>query len=143
LFLSRTVLLLACLVPVVGLAADPPVIKRVQAVPTDPTAGPEMFKQYCASCHGLDAKGHGPAVPALKVPPPDLTVLSKNNHGKFPEPRVYSAIRGDVNTYSAHGSKDMPVWGTIFHDMSSGPNDMREVARMRALCLYLEGLQQK
>ena len=139
----KFVLSFVCLVPVAIFAADVPVVKKVNAPIISASSGPEMFKQYCASCHGLDAKGHGPAVPALKVPPPDLTVLSKNNHGKFPEPRVYSAIRGDVNTYSAHGSKDMPVWGTIFHDMSSGPNDMREVARMRALCLYLEGLQQK
>jgi mono/diheme cytochrome c family protein len=36
-----------------------------------------MFKEYCASCHGADAKGHGPAVRALKVAPPDLTMLSK------------------------------------------------------------------
>jgi mono/diheme cytochrome c family protein len=141
-FLSRFVLSIACLVPVVALAADPPVIKKVQATPTSPTSGPEMFKQYCAACHGLDAKGHGPAVPALKVPPPDLTVLSKNNKGKFPDPRVYTAIRGDVSL-DAHGSKDMPVWGTIFHDMSNGPNDMREAARLRALCLYIESLQQK
>ena len=64
-----------------------------------------MFKQYCASCHGLDAKGHGPAVPALKVPPPDLTSLTKNNHGKFPEPRVFQAIKGDVVVITADNIK--------------------------------------
>jgi len=134
---------LVCLVPVVTFAADPPVIKKVHAQFTSPTSGPEMFKQYCASCHGVDAKGHGPAFAALKVPPPDLTVLTKNNHGKFPDPRVYTAIRGDASV-EAHGSKDMPVWGQIFHEMANNsPDDMQVAARMRSLCLYIESLQQK
>jgi mono/diheme cytochrome c family protein len=141
-FFFRFVLAFACLAPVVSFAADPPVIKKVQAATTSPTAGPEMFKQYCASCHGLDARGHGPAVPALKVPPPDLTLLSRNNHGKFPDARVYTAIRGDV--VDAHGSKDMPVWGVLFREMANNsPDDMQVAARMRTLCLYIESLQQK
>lgn len=38
-------------------------------------SGKEMFKTYCATCHGEDARGHGPATAALKVAPPDLTLL--------------------------------------------------------------------
>jgi mono/diheme cytochrome c family protein len=99
-----------------------------------------MFKLYCASCHGLDAKGHGPAVPALKVPPPDLTLLSQKNHGKFPSAMVYTAIRGDVSVF-AHGSKDMPVWGVVFHEMAS--NEAQVAERMSNLSLYIQSLQQK
>jgi mono/diheme cytochrome c family protein len=40
-----------------------------------------MFRSYCAVCHGLDAKGSGPAAPALKMEPADLTTLAKENQG--------------------------------------------------------------
>jgi mono/diheme cytochrome c family protein len=142
-FLFRSCLPLVLLVPVVTFAADPPVIKKVPVVATSPISGSEMFREYCASCHGADARGHGPAVRALKVPPPDLTLLSRNNHGKFPDQLVYVSIKGDVNLPS-HGSKDMPVWGTIFHEMAAGGIGETQVAfRMRNLCLYIESLQQK
>ena len=37
--------------------------------------GPNMYRQYCATCHGLDAKGNGPTASSLKKAPADLTVL--------------------------------------------------------------------
>jgi mono/diheme cytochrome c family protein len=141
-FFFRFVLSFACLVSAATFAADFPVVKKVSAPFTPSSSGPEMFKQYCASCHGVDAKGHGAAAAALKVPPTDLTLLSKHNNGKFPEPAVYSAIWGD--NVNAHGSSDMPVWGTIFHQMSNNsPDNMQEKARMSALCRYIQSLQQK
>ena len=142
-FFFRTLLSFVCLVPIVTFAADPPVIKKVTAPTTSPMSGSEMFKQYCAACHGADAKGHGPASAALKIPPPDLTLLSRNNHGKFPDTRVYSSIRGDVNNDS-HGSPDMPVWGTVFRDMSNISGNDRDLAmRMSNLCRYIQSVQQK
>ena len=102
-----------------------------------------MFKAYCASCHGADAKGQGPAAAAMRVPPADLTLLAKNNNGKFPDRRVYAAIRGDVNL-AAHGSNTMPVWGTIFHEMAdNGGGDREPALRLATLCRYIESLQQK
>src|ERR1039457_4011137 len=32
----------------------------------DITSGKNMFVNYCASCHGVDGKGNGPAAVALK-----------------------------------------------------------------------------
>ena len=52
-------------------------IKHATASPTSAASGKEMFKAYCASCHGEDAKGDGPAAAALKQPPADLTALAK------------------------------------------------------------------
>ncbi len=46
-------------------------IKKVPIQGGAPASGEEMFIAYCAACHGKDAKGNGPAVPALKVSPPD------------------------------------------------------------------------
>ena len=103
----RSALALLCAAPLVILAANPPVVKQVPAQQTSPASGTEMFKSYCASCHGADAKGHGPAALAMQIPPPDLTLLAKNNHGKFPDRRVYTSIRGDVNS-GAHGSAACP-----------------------------------
>ena len=140
-FFARFVLSSVCLFPLLSFAADPHVvIKKTNVVPVSAAAGPEMFKQYCASCHGLDAKGHGRAVPALKVPPPDLTLLSQKNHGKFPSAMVYTAIRGDVSVPS-HGSPDMPVWGLVFHEMAN--NEAQVAERMSNLSLYIQSLQQK
>jgi hypothetical protein len=37
---------------------------------TSEKAGQEVFRSFCAVCHGTDAKGNGPAVPGLKKRPP-------------------------------------------------------------------------
>jgi mono/diheme cytochrome c family protein len=115
-----------------------PKIKNTTISPTSASSGEEMFKAYCAVCHGTDAKGTGPAAPALKKPPADLTVLTKNNNGKFPEMKVFQTIVGD-NANPVHGSKDMPVWGTLFRslDRSSGVEQLR----VRNLTMYVQGLQ--
>jgi mono/diheme cytochrome c family protein len=117
-----------------------PVIKTVPPTQTSPAEGAEMFKAYCAACHGLDAKGNGPAVPALKKAPGDLTMLTKNAGGKFPELRVYNAIRGD-SALPAHGSKDMPVWGEVFKDLdrASGVSSLR----LRNLTMHIQSIQAK
>lgn len=88
-------------------------IKHVPAPATSAASGSEMFKAYCASCHGVDGKGNGPAAAALKVMPTDLTSLSKTNGGKFPSAKVGATLRGEADI-AAHGSKEMPVWGKVF-----------------------------
>jgi mono/diheme cytochrome c family protein len=57
-------------------------VKREAAPLTSPASGKEMFTSYCASCHGKDAKGNGPAANPLKQLPADLTTLAKRNGGK-------------------------------------------------------------
>ncbi len=124
-----------------GTAANKPVIKHVPAQYTSASSGKEMFNAYCASCHGTDAKGDGPAAPALKMPTTDLTTLAIKNHGAFPAAHVAAALQGDAMT-PAHGSKDMPVWGPIF--MTIGGHSAAEVQlRIRNLTAYLESLQVK
>ena len=116
-------------------------VKHVPIKPTSPASGSEMYANYCAVCHGKDGKGGGPAADALKVPPTDLTTLSKRNGGKFPSAHVASAIRGDVNL-PAHGSKEMPVWGPLFGRLSQGhPAEVQQ--RIANLSAYIESLQVK
>jgi mono/diheme cytochrome c family protein len=118
-----------------------PEIKHVPAPATSAASGKEMFKAYCAPCHGQSAKGDGPAASALKTPPPDLTVLAKNNGGKFPSDRVTSILRGQA-TVSAHGNQDMPVWGPVFWRMSGG-HEAEVQQRIANLTHYIETLQVK
>jgi mono/diheme cytochrome c family protein len=78
-------------------------------------SGAESYRVYCASCHGVDGKGGGPAAPALKKAPADLTQISKRNHGDFPAFRVTHIIDG-YEIEAVHGSREMPVWGDYFRD---------------------------
>ena len=114
-------------------------IKRDRAHYTSPTSGEEMYKAYCASCHGLQAKGDGPAAPAFRADVPDLTRLAKQNGGKFPFFHIVQEIRGDVNNPS-HGSKEMPIWGPVFMSVSDR-QPAQVVQRMENLTKYIESLQ--
>jgi mono/diheme cytochrome c family protein len=116
-------------------------IKHVPIKPTSPASGPEMYKTYCAVCHGTDGKGNGPAVEALKVPPPDLTALASKNGGKYPALKVSAIIRGD-KVLAAHGSKDMPIWGPLFRTISGG-HESELQQRVSNLNQYIESLQKK
>jgi len=117
-----------------------PKIKKVPPAPTSAVSGKEMFHSYCASCHGVDGKGNGPAAPAFKKQPTDLTLLAQKNGGKFPGMHVMSSIQ-DV-TQNVHGSKDMPVWGPILSSVTSNKPEI-VMQRIRNLTDYVESLQQK
>jgi mono/diheme cytochrome c family protein len=116
-------------------------IKHVPIKPTSPASGAEMYKSYCAVCHGVDGKGNGPAAPALKMQPTDLTMLSHNNGGTYPAMKISSAIRGEDNV-PAHGTKDMPVWGRLFWSISGG-HEAEVQQRVVNLNKYIESLQAK
>jgi mono/diheme cytochrome c family protein len=100
--------------------------------------GPDLFQSYCASCHGSDAKGAGPAAVALKAKVPDLTLLAQKNGGVFPVMRVRQVIMGDVPAL-AHGSRAMPIWGPIFHQVEADM-DWGNV-RLSNLVQYLQSIQ--
>jgi mono/diheme cytochrome c family protein len=137
----RNLVLTACLASLaVTLAAQESKVKKVPLKKTA-VSGEEMYVNYCAACHGKAGKGDGPAASALKVPAPDLTTLSRNNKGKFPDLHVYNVIRGDVAT-PAHGSKEMPVWGSLLSSISSG-NPSEVDLRITNLTKYIEKLQVK
>jgi len=116
-------------------------VKREAAPVTSPASGKEMFVSYCASCHGKDAKGNGPAANALKQLPADLTTLAKRNGGKYPADKVNSILRGQT-TLMAHGDQEMPVWGPVFWRMSQGHEEQVQM-RIANLNRYLESLQEK
>jgi mono/diheme cytochrome c family protein len=106
-----------------------------------PTSGAAMYAEYCASCHGQDGKGDGPAAPALKAQTPDLTTLAKKNRGRFPGGNMYQVIKWGGGIIS-HGSKEMPVWGKAFLPVS-GHDEKQVDLRIRTLVNYIESLQVK
>ncbi len=102
--------------------------------------GPDLFRHHCAPCHGEDGKGGGPAAAALKAKVTDLMTLAQRNKGKFPAERVRKVIVGD-EAVASHGSREMPVWGPIFHQVE-WDQDLGNV-RVENLVRYLESIQQK
>jgi mono/diheme cytochrome c family protein len=97
--------------------------KSTQVKGASHISGAQMFKEYCAVCHGSGGKGDGPVATALKVPPHDLTTLAQRHDGKFPDEYVASILKNGVKN-PAHGSGEMPVWGRTFETMN----------RWKALC---------
>jgi mono/diheme cytochrome c family protein len=123
-------------------AQDKPTIKKVPAQAIPSVEGKDNYQEYCAVCHGKDAKGNGPAARALKTPPADLTTIAKRRDGKFPALEVKSIIEGE-RELPAHGARDMPMWGSVFRGISSGPGDRTPDMRVQNLTRYLESLQVK
>lgn len=120
---------------------EAPAIKRVPITHTASVSGADLYSGYCASCHGRTGKGDGPAAPALKAPPTDLTALARDNGGKFPTAQMESVIRGQASIPS-HGSREMPTWGPLFSSLSQGQEGAIAV-RVNNLVKHLESLQAK
>jgi mono/diheme cytochrome c family protein len=118
-----------------------PTIRQEPAQRIDSIKGEDTFAAYCAVCHGRDAKGHGPAAPALKMPPADLTTIAKRHNGKFSAVDVQAKILGQNVPVTAHGPSDMPIWGPIFRSLS-GDRSV-ETMRVQNLVGYLESIQEK
>lgn len=111
--------------------------------------GKGEYNAACASCHGVQGTGDGPAADQMKAKVPDLTGLTKANQGVFPFDKVYQIIDGRAEI-KAHGSRDMPVWGGAFRRQSSAyfenyAGDSESGARSRILALveYVFRLQGK
>ena len=123
-------------------AQQKPVVRSVSATPIASVEGEDNFKVYCAVCHGTDARGNGPAAPAMKTPVPDLTQIAKRHDGKFDAAAIEQVIRGTGKSLStpAHGVEDMPIWSDVFR--ASGSLDPAvTTVRVRNLVKYLQGIQ--
>ena len=106
--------------------------------------GKQMFASYCAPCHGVDGRGHGPTAAALKQTPADLSQLAKNNHGTYPAAHVM-AVMDFGAAVPAHGTEEMPIWGPLLervgHPTTSSPTN--RAMRIDSLVKYIQTLQAK
>lgn len=108
---------------------------------TTAASGKQMFTNYCAPCHGMNGKGHGPVASSLKSPPADLTMLSKNNNGQFPDNHIAAVLRLGTKIPS-HGTPEMPIWGPILGKLDQ-PNPENQQLRISNLTRYLKTIQVK
>ena len=103
--------------------------------------GRDLFRAYCAACHGDDAHGGGPVASSLKGKVPDLTRIAERRGGTFPLPQVERIITGEETVATTHGSREMPIWGPIFGQVQRDQNLGR--IRVRNLAKYVESIQGK
>jgi mono/diheme cytochrome c family protein len=117
-------------------------LETVQAPQGHPVnSGVTLFRTYCASCHGADARGAGPMADQLRRMPPSLTSFAVRNGGVFPSERLKRIIDGrDV---PAHGNSEMPVWGDAFRRTREGLSGDAATARIEAIVRYLETIQER
>jgi mono/diheme cytochrome c family protein len=105
----------------------------------EPVTGAQLFRAYCASCHGDTARGTGPLSAQLRRAAPDLTTYTARNGGVFPGERLRQMIEG--RGPAAHGDRTMPVWGDVFRRQENGTDGAS--ARIDALVLFLQSIQQR
>jgi mono/diheme cytochrome c family protein len=106
-------------------------------------SGEELYQRFCASCHGRQGFGDGPAAEALRVMIPDLTRLYRRHGNRFPEDQVRRSIVGS-DELPAHGSRFMPVWGYEFAAGLGGDEQAQQAAEavISRLVSYLREMQQ-
>jgi mono/diheme cytochrome c family protein len=136
----RTILLVALLLAVCSTGARANPAQDQDQLPANyvPSGG-QIYKQYCAACHGPDAKGNGPVKGVLRKPAPDLATLAKRHGGKFPYEYVVEILRFGPGV-SSHGSGSMPMWGPLFEYYY---NKSSAEQRIQNVCDYLASLQEK
>lgn len=109
------------------------------------SAGEQEYMNYCASCHGADAKGDGPLADLMTVEVPDLTTIAAANDGEFPMLQTIQVIDGRSGV-RGHGYP-MPVWGDRFNAEAGDAggtygNELMVRGRVLALATYLESVQE-
>ena len=110
-----------------------------QQYPQSVTGG-EVYRIYCASCHGTTARGDGPLAGAMNRKPSNLAEIAKRNGGEFPTELVFRTIDGR-QPIRGHGGPDMPVWGDVFAKSREAGDAERVKAVIESLVAYLESIQ--
>ena len=98
-----------------------------------------LYAEHCASCHGDAGRGDGPAAASLRRPPTDLTRYAEANGGVFPAEQMRTVVDG--RGVGAHGSVEMPVWGSVFKTTAGSEAAAR--SRIDAILIYVRSLQQR
>jgi len=114
-------------------------IRIVPIRPTDLSSGSQMYKEYCAVCHGATGKGDGPATGFMKTPPPDLRKLMVRNKGTYPTGYVEAVL--DSGWGHADDMLSMPAWGSRLRSLHE--NVIFGDLRIHNLTVFVESLQDK
>jgi len=101
------------------------------------------FADYCAGCHGADARGGGPQAAGMDPAPPDLTSIAARHGGTFPMVEVMSQIDG----YGRGGA--MPEFGAFLLDdrqvmVETAAGEFTPAPeRLAGMAAYLRSLQRQ
>lgn len=104
------------------------------------TPGSEVYRTYCASCHGASARGDGPLASSMTKKPANLAEIAKRNGGQFPSDLVFRTIDGR-QPVRGYGGPDMPLWGDAFSKSREAGGADRVKAVIQSLVDYLESIQ--
>jgi mono/diheme cytochrome c family protein len=98
--------------------------------------GADLYQTHCASCHGVEGRGDGPAATALTPPPTNLT------KSKMAVAELMKVIDGR-RTIRAHGNAAMPVWGRRFEEAlgGTGREHRDALATVHILAEYVRKLE--
>ena len=151
--------LLCALLASVSFASAQATVKKMEMRPIASVNGKDVYKAYCAGCHGDDLKGNGPWAAGMKVPPPDLTTYAVRHGGQFNAGGLQDYINGRNRTprtmsdlaESQHAKEtgegaavlpSMPAFEPIFG--AHYPQDVNERRmRMTNLVAYIKSQQVK
>jgi mono/diheme cytochrome c family protein len=122
------------------LAAEDRSRDAAQAPTKQPALGGDLFRTYCASCHGTSARGDGALASAMTRKPANLTEIAKRQKGVYPSELVFKIIDGRARV-AGHGGPDMPVWGDAFMRTGDNVDEASVKHRIQALVDYLETIQ--
>ena len=116
------------------------------AIAQDVDNGRQVFRTYCATCHGMNGGGDGPMTNVMAIQPPDLTRLTALNEGVFPRVRVVYRVDGR-DELLAHGGP-MPIFGPLFEGESAAldAEDGTPILTSKLLAdvvVYLESIQRQ
>jgi mono/diheme cytochrome c family protein len=105
-------------------------------------AGKQMYRQYCASCHGDSGQGNGTVAAQLKIKPADLTLIRKKNKGIYPLDDVMASIDGR-RAVKGHGEREMPVWGEVFRKEREKEkySELTSLLKAKVIAEYVATLQ--
>ena len=133
-FAGAAIVAALLLMPAAAAAQDRPAAMK------QTTPGTEVFRTYCASCHGTSARGDGPLAPSMRRKPANLTEIAKRNGGEFPADLVFRTIDGR-QPVRGHGGPDMPVWGDAFERSREAGDQARVKSVIQSLVDYLASIQ--
>jgi mono/diheme cytochrome c family protein len=105
-------------------------------------SGQELYRRFCASCHGVEGRGDGPVAASLRVEVPDLTQTARRLQGAGGRDRLIRIIDGRY-IVGAHGTRLMPVWGEDLSRLEIGNPDAERSSQLiiQRLADYVSSLQ--
>lgn len=103
-------------------------------------SGAELYQEMCASCHGAEGEGSGPAARSLTVYPPPLNTLDRAGVPQEHWTYVIQAPCEDSHHWGPQGAETMPCWSRVFRQALG--NDAAAMLITAKLTNHLQEIQE-